>query len=125
MKIYGPYTRKDGRKQVVILREDGTKTTKSYPRILMEKYLGRELLPEETVDHIDGDFTNDNLSNLQILSLADNARKAVVPAEYLTLVCKHCGKQFQKRKAMELYDRNIRKRDGPFCSHSCAGKEHH
>ena len=125
MKIYGPYLRKDGRKHVVIVREDGTKTTKSWPRVLMEKSLGRELLPEETVDHIDGNFSNDSLNNLQLLSLEDNARKAVVPAEQLTLFCKVCGKEFQRRKAIHLYETIVRKKDGPFCSHKCVGKLHH
>lgn len=125
MKIYGPYLRKDGRKHVVIVKDDGTKVTQSYPRLLMEQHLGRKLLPEETVDHIDGDFTNDAISNLQLLSLKDNVSKSRVPAEYITLACKYCGKKFQRRKALELYDRNIRKTDGPFCSRSCIGKVHH
>ena len=90
----------------------------------MERVLGRTLLPEETVDHIDGDFTNDSLSNLQILSLEDNIRKSHSPAEQLTLTCKCCGKEFQRRKAVEMYNKEIRKRDGPFCSHSCVGKMH-
>lgn len=77
MKIYGPYTRKDGRKHV-ILRKDGKLQTISYPRFLLEEKLGRKLLPEETVDHIDEDLSNDDLSNLQVLSRAENARKSLL-----------------------------------------------
>lgn len=124
MKMYGPYTRKDGRKHAIFVKEDGTKTTKSWPRVLMEAHLGRELLPEETVDHIDGDFRNDSIENLQILSLSDNAKKAIPPAEIITLSCKHCGKIFQRRKALYLYETQIRKKDGPFCSRTCVGKVH-
>ena len=77
MKIYGPYTRKDGRKHIV-LRKDGKLQTISYPRFLLEEKLGRKLLPEETVDHIDEDISNDDPSNLQILSRAENSRKSLV-----------------------------------------------
>jgi len=74
-KVYGPYTRKDGRKHVI--HYDGkTRKTQSYPRFLMERHLGRPLLPEEHVDHINGDYTDDRLENLQLLSQAENNRKS-------------------------------------------------
>ena len=41
----------------------------------MENHLGRLLEDWETVDHIDNDETNDEISNLQILSLQDNILK--------------------------------------------------
>lgn len=73
MKISKPYTRPDGRKHVIITRDDGTKTTRSYPRYLLEEKLGRPLLDDETVDHIDGDFTNDSPENLRSLSRSENS----------------------------------------------------
>ena len=39
------YTNKDGRVRAVIRNEDGSITSKSYPRILMEEKLGRPLEP--------------------------------------------------------------------------------
>jgi len=75
MKIYGPYVRKDGRSHICIIHDNGKKQTKSYPRYLIEVYLNRELLPEETIDHINNDFTDNRIENLQILSLSDNAKK--------------------------------------------------
>lgn len=123
MKTYGPYIRKDGRKHIVIIYDDGRRQTKSYPRFLLEQKIGRELLPEETVDHIDEDFTNDDLDNLQILSLAENARKAMLkrPAEYSSHICPECKTPFTKR-AYQV-KRTIKKgKSGPFCSRSCAGK---
>lgn len=128
MKIYGPYLRKDGRKHVVIIDDNGNKTTKSWPRMLMEKHLGRELLPHETVDHIDNDYTNDNIENLQILSLSDNVKKqhdSCRHEPYIKLVCKHCGCEFERRKAVEEYNRNKLNKDGPFCSKACVGKTHY
>lgn len=35
-------------------------------RVVMEEYLGRPLLPEETVHHLNGDKTNNSLKNLQL-----------------------------------------------------------
>lgn len=50
----------------------------AYARYLMENHLGRELDFDEHVDHIDENCTNDVISNLQILSRADNTRKSVI-----------------------------------------------
>lgn len=76
MKIYGPYTRKDGRQHIVLYDfEKGLRKTMSYPKYLLEQKLGRELLPNETCDHIDNDFTNNSLDNLQVLTREENARK--------------------------------------------------
>lgn len=128
MKIYGPYTRKDGRKHVVLVREDGTKTTKSYPRLLMEDFLGRELLPEETVDHINHDKTDDRLENLQILTLSDNVKKEMCrthrEAKSFSFVCPCCG--HPATKPLNFVKRNRQQgKEGPFCSRKCAGKFTH
>lgn len=120
-KIYGPYLRKDGRQQLVIKTDDKL-TTISYPKWLMEQHLGRKLESWETVDHIDNNPLNNDLQNLQILSRAENARKSVVYAEQIQLKCKCCGSLFFKRKALEIYERAVRKKDGPFCSKKCVGK---
>ena len=39
--------------------------------------LGRELGPDEEADHVDDDFSNDALDNLQVLSGAKNRSKAI------------------------------------------------
>lgn len=49
--IYGPYARSDGRKHMILIDENGFRTTISYPKYLMEQYLGRKLADDETVDH--------------------------------------------------------------------------
>lgn len=125
--MYGPYVRKDGRKHVVIVYPDGSKTTKSWPRVIIERHLGRKLTDEETVDHIDEDFTNDNIENLQILTRSDNAKKhtRIFPAEMIQLQCKYCGDLFTRRLKRYTYDTQVRKVDGPFCSKRCTGKVHH
>lgn len=45
------YTNKDGRVRAIIRNEDGSITSKSYPRILMEESLGRPLEPYEDVHY--------------------------------------------------------------------------
>jgi hypothetical protein len=124
MKVYGPYTRKDKRQHVVIV-ENGKSRTVSYPKWIMEQHLGRKLSTDETVDHIDENVQNESIDNYQILSRADNVRKSVKRAEYLTLTCKYCGKQFQRRRAVDTRNQTVRRVDGPFCSRQCVGKVHH
>jgi hypothetical protein len=115
MKIYGPYLRKDGRKHVVIVHPDGRKQTKSYPRLLLEQKLGRELTKEETVDHKDDDFTNDSLDNLQILSLANNAKKSAIGNKHVlgfkqSNEHKRSGSKNGKAKLSDIQIEDIRTR---------------
>lgn len=119
MKIYGPYKRLDDRKHIVIVYDDGRKVTKSYPRHLMEIFLGRELSTEETVDHINGDKTDDRIENLQILSRSDNIRKSTFKTYYPDIKCGMCGKEFKPSKNQIVNRKNTA---GPFCSRPCAGR---
>src|SRR5690606_5867052 len=93
MKVYGPYLRKDGRKHV-ILYKDGKRSTVSYPKFLMEQHLGRKLKPHETVDHIDRDFTNDDITNLRVVDRSQHAKddaKRVKYTQVEELTCVWCG----------------------------------
>lgn len=124
MKIYGPYERKDKRKHIVIVHEDGQKQTKSYPKFLMEQHLGRELEDWETVDHINNDFTDDRIENLQILSREENARKESPlrpKLEIKTFACPECKISFNKRMHRVRYNQGKRQNAGPFCSRKCSG----
>lgn len=65
-KCYGPYTRSDGRQHVVLVHhnDEGSidnRITCSYPKYIVERHLGRKLKSSETIDHIDGNFSNNNL----------------------------------------------------------------
>ena len=42
-------------------------------RVVAEEMLGRELLPEEVVHHIDGDRTNNSPSNLRVMTRKEHA----------------------------------------------------
>ncbi len=122
MKVYGPYTRKDGRQHVILYR-DGKRTTVSYPKYLLEIKIGRKLKPNETCDHIDGNPLNNSLSNLQVLSRADNIRKhaALKPLEFGTFTCPVCLCSFTR--AMHKVRHNLKQgKRGPYCSRSCSRK---
>lgn len=123
MKIYGPYIRKDGRSHICIHYEDGKKQTKSYPRYLMEQHLGRELTIQETVDHINNDFTDNRIENLQILTLTSNIQKQhqLNPRKQITFICPNCQQEVTKWE--NNIKGNLKKgKSGPYCSRKCAGQ---
>ena len=124
-KIYGPYTRKDGRKHVCLVHlETGKRKTVSYPKYLMEIHLGKYLEARETVDHIDCDFTNDDLSNLRVLSRTEHARQDARTLASQDFTCIMCGKDFTSsgKRLRKLSSNLYRGQAGPFCSRSCVGK---
>lgn len=121
-KVYGPYKRKDGREHVLIILKDGQRLTRSYPKFLMEYELAIELDPIlHTVDHIDRDFTNNNRSNLQILSKSENSKKSAKRRKPTKAKCVWCNKEFILSKN-QLVKRRTKNLAGPFCSRVCSGK---
>lgn len=97
-RVYGPYKRKDGRLHVVTISNEGEQRSISYPKFLMERILGRKLDPQETVDHIDGDFTNDDLSNLRVLSRSVHASNDQTRRAMPLVGCRNCGTQFVAKR---------------------------
>lgn len=99
-KVYGPYDCSDGRKRVI---HNGK--TKLYARYLLEQKLGRELLSHEDVDHINDNFSDDSIDNLQVFTCI-------------------CGKEsWQYAKNVRGNKKKVR--SGPYCSKRCAGKYGH
>src|ERR1700757_1349749 len=95
-KIYGPYVRKIDNRKIISLSCIGKKGSiaKQLARILLEIKLNRRLDINETVDHIDGDITNDAIDNLQLLSREDNAGKAAIRRKQIKDKCIYCKKEF-------------------------------
>lgn len=58
-------------------------------RVVMKKMLGRDLLPGESVHHIDGDRTNNDPSNLELWvgTIRYGQRAADIK-------CRHCGEPY-------------------------------
>jgi HNH endonuclease len=124
-KVYGPYPRsndpKDKRKIVIVVDKDGKKRTISYPKYLMEKHLDRQLPPEATIDHIDGDVNNNAEDNLQVLDRAEHSSLDTRRVKNLKLKCDECGKDFERSPRL-VRDKARKGARGIFCSKSCSAK---
>ena len=122
-KIYGPYkSRKDKRSRIIIQWPNKKLTCISYPKYLMELHLGKYLNCNETVDHIDGNVENNDLSNFQILNRLEHL-KIDNPKMTWSYNCPNCNKEFivnaNKQKNIRMKQRKLNY-TGPFCSRSCA-----
>lgn len=93
---------RENRKHVLLISEDGSRSSTSYARYLMSVYLGRFLNEDEYVDHIDDDKTNDVIENLQILTFLENSRKEANRRGRLMaeIKCPVCGSIFTRRKGL-------------------------
>ena len=114
--IYGPYDHGNRLRLVLVNKYTGNKTSISYAKYLMEVHIGRYLKKDETVDHIDNDYKNNELSNLRILPRKRHALEDVLRNKYLELKCQYCGLVFTR------YKRGNRHGHGYFCSRTCSGK---
>ncbi len=124
MKQYLYNNQKDGRSRVVIVDDVGKHTSKSYPRFLMEQSINRKLLPEEDVHHIDGDVTNNDISNLKIVLHGEHQRHHSTKYTDTEQVCCVCGKKFiYTGKQMQRYYSDLRRgrNRSITCSKRCAG----
>ena len=120
---YNIYENKDGR-----LRAYNKITHKviSYPRVIMEAILGRELLPTEDVHHKDENPKNNNPNNLEIIdhrkhdAIHGGKNRKYYPQ---SKKCPVCGTVFiWNEKQQSVYYSHNKTGLGPFCSRSCAGK---
>jgi len=123
--FYGPHIRKDNRAVINVVFPNGRKTLVSYPKYLKEVELGRYLDANETVDHIDQDFTNDELSNLTVLKRSDHGKLDALRLIPQNFKCPVCSKLFtlkDKKLSNILRERRRKNTTGPYCSRSCAGR---
>lgn len=123
VKVYGPYSRKEDKRKIVVLRlADGKLTTKSYARFLYEQKNGK-ISSDLVVDHIDEDQTRDEYDNFQLLTREENTRKSLAgKAEIREFVCPMCWTKFNKFMRDVRWNQHKRNKAGPFCSKSCAGR---
>jgi hypothetical protein len=119
-KVYGPYTKENGRKIVVVITDDGKKITKSYPKWLMEEAAGKEFDINNTVDHIDKNIDNNDISNLKWVERAQHSMQDTRRVKMIKLVCDMCGKDFER--SPRLLRISAKLNQGIVCSKSCAGR---
>jgi hypothetical protein len=114
--VYGPYDDNNGR-SCVKLRRDGKASTMTVARYIMSVGLGRHIDASSHVDHADGDSTNDDWRNLQILSAVENIRKgtATRTSKKFEFACASCGRQVLRtyNAAMNYSERIF------FCTRAC------
>lgn len=120
--IYGPHIRKkDGRKFISIVYNDGRKRFVSYPKFLVETVLKYELHPTlETIDHINRDYNDNRWDNLRIIDMATHAKEDAQKALDIVLECYWCQTKF-KRNPAEHNSQVNRGAKGNFCSRKCGG----
>lgn len=119
-RCYTNLNKKDGRIRCVLVYKDGHKENISHPKLLMEQFLGRKLLPTEQVHHIDENPLNNEISNLQIIPLGEHQRMHN-PSRFIEyeVTCAWCGKKFTMTYKHHC---NHRKGRDYFCSKICSGK---
>ncbi len=121
-KVYGPYVRGDSRKIVIVVSRNGKRRTVSYPKWIMECHLGRKLHRDrETVDHWDSNYDNNDINNLRLVPRKEHSADDTRRVKFVKLKCAWCDKEFE-RSPRVVRDKAKKKKAGPFCSRSCAGK---
>lgn len=122
------YMHKNEQRLMVYIKS--TKQVISYPRYIMAKELGRELLPTEEVHHIDGNPLNNDVNNLQVLTKEEHY---MLHAEEnrkwhdKIMICPICGEEFlwTGKQQKKFYDNAHRRKYDislavPCCSRKCA-----
>lgn len=128
--VYGPYTRQDGRKYIILnnssvpSRSKERKRTVSYPKALVESNIGVRLLPNETIDHNDRNIDNNSKDNLIIRNKSEHSSLDAVRVKVELVSCVECGIIFEpsiKQRSTQV-GKGAPEPYGPFCSRSCTGK---
>lgn len=127
-KLYGDvrltrvYHCKDGRRRIDLVGPDYRRTFQ-IARLIIEAELGRTLTQDETVDHINGDKTNDAVENLRVLTLSQNSADSAIKLVSQDFTCPNCNSEFTltKRRLKDAVWNRMKGKAGPFCGRSCAG----
>lgn len=87
----------------------------------MELHLNRYLDKDETVDHLDCNFLNNELSNFRVIKRSKHSREDVLRNVNTIVSCIWCNKDFIIPGNKNHY-RNRKGKSSGFCSRSCSGK---
>lgn len=106
---------KEPRRIVILVRNDGSKTSVSYAKYLYTSHYKIDIEEGYEIDHINNDRMDDRLENYQILSKSINANKGHREERRVEMTCPICGKKFQ------FLERNLSTHPNPCCSRKCGG----
>lgn len=117
-KVYKP--NKDGRVRCYLKFSDKTHKFMSYAKFLMECHLKRYLDKNETVDYIDQNPLNNDISNLRVLTNSQHVYNDTKRKKKILLKCANCQKDFWG--FVSNRNRPLKKCKGfYFCSKHCSG----
>ena len=95
-----------------------------YPlhRVLAENKIGRSLLSNEHVHHIDENKQNNAPDNLEVLTVSEHAKRHAIQVDDIKLKCPLCDKNFELKPHQYRLQLNRNKSKKVYCSRSCSTK---
>lgn len=81
-------------------------------RVIMEKHLNRKLLRDEIVHHKDGNKGNNDISNLEVMTQSDHARKHSTKSRKCSL--NECNKKHRLNGFCEMHFARFKKYGDPY-----------
>ena len=94
-----------------------------YHRVVMENYLKRFLKENEIVHHVDENKSNNEITNLKLMSREEHTNKHALERGKHIVVLKYpnCGKIFTTPKNESFLSKHT-KYNATFCSRTCSGQ---
>lgn len=120
---FGYLVTQNERVTVRLRNNEREKKSISYARYLMSVKLGYEVPDEYEVDHRDNDRTNDDIHNLQLLTVDEHrikTGKEKTEAALIELTCPLCKKMFRRLKGYVEFRKKMNQKIT--CSRICSGK---
>ena len=120
----GPYYHNGSDRMYLLIKHgDGRKLYTQYSRYLLEVSLGRRLIEDETVDHINGNRLDDSVANLRVLLRKDNVKRYresafSIKAQIVKGTCPVCLQEFHRKRNLSPVSRGY---SFSTCSRRCRG----
>lgn len=111
-----------GRMDIHLIKErkrNGKRKCISYAKYLWMSHNKQEVPEGYQVDHINNNFKDDRIENLQLLTQKENNLKSKRNKRIVILKCPVCNKEF------EYEVRNLSTHKNPCCSRKCGGIKSH